>query len=343
MQCNEVFLCSRLKNMNAAPVASHSCTTTILLNASGAIGLLFYRPCVFCNAVLQTIFKSNLSKNVGVFPAEYKSEPPSVRRNKSSIRDILLGTKNVFLNFIHNSAAIFLPLLLFFCNAETIAQEGSANKLVINFKNMVGGQLLQTDSVYTNTFGETFTVRTFKYYISNIVLSDDATGKKQFYKDQYFLVDEDDSTSKKIELTTTLNSITSVNFLLGVDSLKNVSGIQTGNLDPAKGMFWTWNTGYVMAKLEGNSPVAKTPQHAFSYHVGGYKKNEQTVRQINLVLPQKLICENAAVQLTVQANILAWFNTMNAIKIGDVAFCHEPGMLAVRLADNYSKMFKVVQ
>jgi len=329
--------------MNAAPVASHSCTTTILLNISSATGLLFYRLCVFCNAVLQIIIKNNLSKNEGVFTAEYKSEPPSVRRNKSSIRDILLGAKNVFLNFIYNPAAIFLSILLFFCNAQTFAQEGSANKLVINFKNMVGDQLLKTDSVYTNPFGETFTVRTFKYYISNIVLSDDITGKKQFYNNQYFLIDEDDSTSKKIELNTTLNSITSINFLLGVDSLKNVSGIQTGNLDPAKGMFWTWNTGYVMAKLEGYSPVAKTPQHAFSYHVGGYKKNEQTVRQISLVLPQKLKCENAIIQLTVQANILAWFNAINAIKIGDIAFCHQPGILAVKLADNYSKMFNVVQ
>jgi hypothetical protein len=47
----------------------------------------------------------------------------------------------------------------------------------------------------------------------------------------------------KSELNTSLKNITAIKFLLGVDSLKNVSGIQTGALDPAKGMFWTWNTG----------------------------------------------------------------------------------------------------
>ena len=51
---------------------------------------------------------------------------------------------------------------------------------------------------------------------------------------------------------------TELQFLLGVDSLHNVSGAQTDDLDPAKDMFWTWNSGYVMAKMEGNSPAVKT-------------------------------------------------------------------------------------
>ena len=46
----------------------------------------------------------------------------------------------------------------------------------------------------------------------------------------------------------------SLSFLLGVDSMHNVSGAQTGALDPANDMFWTWNSGYVMAKMEGASP-----------------------------------------------------------------------------------------
>ena len=128
--------------------------------------------------------------------------------------------------------------------------------ITLQFVNKAGEKLLNADSIYTNPFGETFKVRTFKYYISHIVLQDDATGKKQFFNNDYFLVDEADSASKKITLQTSISNVSSVHFLLGVDSLKNVSGIQTGNLDPSKGMFWTWNTGYVMAKLEGNSPLA---------------------------------------------------------------------------------------
>ena len=46
------------------------------------------------------------------------------------------------------------------------------------------------------------------------------------------------------------------NSCLGVDSLRNVTGVQTGALDPAMDMYWTWNTGYVMAKLEAAAQQA---------------------------------------------------------------------------------------
>ena len=214
----------------------------------------------------------------------------------------------------------------------------NAQKISIHFQNKAGDKILQADSNYQNAFGETFTVRNFKYYISNIFFYNSV--KTQTYPDQYFLIDNADSASQQIELNTSLKNITAIKFLLGVDSLKNVSGIQTGALDPAKGMFWTWNTGYVMAKLEGNSPSANMPQHAFSYHVGGYKQNEKTAKEIILQLPQKINCTNNCV-ITIQADILKWFNSAHEIKIATTPFCHEPGKLATILADNYSNMFSI--
>ncbi|MEP7318393.1 MAG: MbnP family protein [Panacibacter sp.] len=381
VQYGKIFLCARQLNRSEASLAtlgskflfhgskqlqfilsgaeeSHSCTHAnsiqqcevlkqtskyntafLLFNCCFIISRIFILPVNSCN----DFFKNALQKRLTVFFAEYINFSTSVRRKERSVKDILLGTKNFYLKFTYKPSVTILLVLIFICNTATFAQQASSPKLIINFKSMAGDKLLQQDSVYTNAFGESFSVSTFKYYISNIVLLDASSGEKQFYKDQYFLIDEADSATKQIELTTTLNSISSLQFLLGVDSLKNVSGVQTGNLDPAKGMFWIWNSGYVMAKLEGNSPVAKTPQHAFSYHVGGYKKNEQTAKHIELALPQKLLLENAATQVTIQANVMAWFNAVNEIKITTSSFCHEPGTLAVKLADNYSKMFSVVQ
>jgi hypothetical protein len=214
----------------------------------------------------------------------------------------------------------------------------NAQVLHIHFQDKVGDKILQADSNYQNTFGETFTVRNFKYYISNIILYNDT--KTQSYPDGYFLVDDTDSASQQIKLNTSLKNITAIKFLLGVDSLKNVSGIQTGSLDPAKGMFWTWNTGYVMAKLEGNSPSANMPQHAFSYHVGGYKQNENAAREIMLQLPQTLDCTNHCT-ISINADVLKWFNGEHEIKILNTPFCHEPGKLATMIADNYANMFSI--
>ena len=45
---------------------------------------------------------------------------------------------------------------------------------------------------------------------------------------------------------------TKLKFMLGVDSLRNSTGVQDGYLDPSHGMIWDWNTGYIFFKHEGN-------------------------------------------------------------------------------------------
>ena len=220
---------------------------------------------------------------------------------------------------------------------------GSAqiSKVVLYFENRAGDKAIQADSVYENASGETFTVRNFKYYISNIVLHDG--NKIQSFPGEYFLIDNNESSSKQIQLSTTLKALTSIQFILGVDSLQNVKGVQTGSLDPAKGMFWTWNTGYVMAKLEGNSPFANTPAHSFSYHVGGYKHKENAAREIHLIIAQDTGFTNKNYSITIAADVLKWFDSEHKIKIAETPFCHEPGTLATRLADNYANMFRIAE
>ena len=223
--------------------------------------------------------------------------------------------------------------LAFIVSLFIITVLNAQQKFALHFHNVAGNKQLNIDSLYTNHFGETLQVRNFKYYISNITLTD-VTGKKEVFTDQYFLIAENDSTSKSVVLSTRLSNISSVEFLLGVDSIKNTTGVQTGALDPAKGMFWTWNSGYVMAKLEGRSAAAKTPAHAFSFHVGGYRQNEDATKKIMLQATSKNM--NA---IDIYADILKWFYGANDIKLAEQAFCHEPGMLAMQLADNYANMF----
>src|SRR5206468_4295126 len=109
------------------------------------------------------------------------------------------------------------------------------------FNNMVGDSALQTSISYTNAFGEPFTVRAFKYYISNIQLQ---YADSSIYSTNLapHLVNETDSTTKQLSFTAPGGIITSICFLLGVDSIINTTGVQTGDLDPSKGMYWVWNT-----------------------------------------------------------------------------------------------------
>lgn len=218
----------------------------------------------------------------------------------------------------------------FFTCGQVYAQQ---NNLLLRLVSTVGKLPLQPGDTCKNQFGETFVVNNFRYYISHIQL---AGSDERFYNAgtaETLLVDFRDSASGSVSLNAR-PGVKYLRFLLGVDSIKNVSGVLTGVLDPARGMFWTWNSGYIMAKLEGRSEASTAPGRYFTYHIGGYRPEQQTARWITLpvnVTPGQ--------PLALAADILQWFGGAAAITIATHPVCHEPGALAVAIADNYAHMF----
>ncbi|MBC7722784.1 MAG: hypothetical protein H7068_12220 [Pedobacter sp.] len=229
---------------------------------------------------------------------------------------------------------MLLLIVLFFTVTQIYAQQ----KLTLLFKNKVGNEVLVLGKSYKNPFGEDIIINKFKYYISNILLVDDK-GKSTSIAKNFFLIDEADSASKTIQLLVNFSQIKEIYFLLGVDSIRNISGVQTGALDPMNGMFWTWNSGYIMAKLEGVSSVAKVPGNLFSQHIGGFKNGENAAREIKLTVDSwRLTGGNS---ITIEANINKWFQSISLIKISEHPICHSPGELAMKFADNYATMFSI--
>lgn len=112
-------------------------------------------------------------------------------------------------------------------------------------------------------------ITTLKYYVSNIQLKkEDGTWWKQ--AESYYLVDGSNPNSMNI----TIDKVPSgeyveMKYTLGVDSARNVSGAQTGALAVSNGMFWSWDSGYIMTKVEGMSP--NSPSGDFSFHLGGFQ------------------------------------------------------------------------
>jgi len=230
-----------------------------------------------------------------------------------------------------------LGLYLLLCiYADTLTAQ---QPLRLQFVNMLGDSLVQLGASYKNAFNEPLTIRNFKYYISHIQVKDDE-GNWYTIAEDYFLVNEADSSTKQINSNYNGKGITAIRFLLGVDSMHNISGVQTGALDPAKGMFWVWNSGYVMAKLEGKSAASRSPGNYFTYHIGGYKSNENAARWIELTLSStKKSCHN----IIIKADAGKWFIAAHDIKIAEHPVCHEPGNLAMQIADNYAQMFSIIE
>lgn len=233
---------------------------------------------------------------------------------------------------------IFIILACTGFSASTEKALKPQRTLTIYFDHHIGDQLLLLDTPLTNIFGETITIERFRYYLSHFSITD-KQGKTTVLPVQYFLIDEADAQSKKIALTIPDVPVAAIHFLLGVDSLRNVSGIQTGALDPAKGMFWTWNSGYVMAKLEGTAAVSNSPGHRFTYHVGGFRTGMNTARMIDLSVAD--IVKQNAPDLHISVDINRWFKGKTDLRIAATPVCHSPGELAMRIADNYSSLFSI--
>jgi hypothetical protein len=62
---------------------------------------------------------------------------------------------------------------------------------------------------------------------------------------------------------------TNISLLFGIDSAIQVGGVGTGALDPLRGMYWTWQTGYVQWKMEGAIRVDGS-ESPLELHLGGF-------------------------------------------------------------------------
>ncbi|HEY4147508.1 MAG TPA: MbnP family protein [Chitinophagaceae bacterium] len=219
--------------------------------------------------------------------------------------------------------------------------------LVLLFKPVVDSLPLLLDSVtYTNAWKETYSVNAFKFYVSGFRLIDTASGMEQpVNAGACFLIDVSDSATWTAKLPVPAgHRYNCISFTIGVDSARNVGGAQTGALDPVNGMFWTWNSGYVMAKLQGQSAVSSLVNNKMEYHIGGFRGETSVLRQVVLRFSQFLqTAPGGTSTVTIAANANAWFDGPHPITIAANPSCTTPGQMAKDISENYSRMFTIIQ
>ena len=71
-------------------------------------------------------------------------------------------------------------------------------------------------------------------------------------------------------------------FNIGIDSTTSVAGALGGDLDPTKGMYWAWQSGYINMKIEGRSPQCSNRKNVFQFHIGGYMSPYYAMRHLEL-------------------------------------------------------------
>lgn len=247
--------------------------------------------------------------------------------------------------FKMNLQKLILPALCFFllfsisCKKETNVEPNTTGAITLEFENTVNNiPLVLNTQNYTNANGDSFTISVFKYYVSNIILSK-ADGSTYALPESYVLVDA----AKSNSLINVFNEIptgdyTSISFTIGVDKARNLAGAQTGALDPALGMFWTWNSGYIFVKLEGTSPQSTAANKSLTFHIGGIVDPNNTIRTFSTNFssanPLRIRADKKP-QLHFKVNAAALFTGKQNISFANLNFTMG-GTNSAIIADNYA-------
>jgi len=118
-----------------------------------------------------------------------------------------------------------------------------------------------------NEAGNRYSIDILKYYISNIVFTRE-DGMK-FPLNRYDLIDIEVPESRIIPVNEIpQGKYISVQLSLGIDSIRNHTGAQDGDLDPIYGMAWPWNTGYIFYKHEGRYMINDSTSGPLGFHFG---------------------------------------------------------------------------
>lgn len=209
-----------------------------------------------------------------------------------------------------------------------------------------GHEVLQTEKYYSLSGNkDSLRFETIAFYVSNLAFL--KNGNPVFIeKNSYHLINFGDTAAQQINLPHLSGSPDEISFDIGMDSLTNTSGAMGGDLDPTKGMYWTWQSGYIHIKIEGQSPLCPTRKNRFQFHLGGYKHPFPTLQHIRLPIKNNTtsIAESstaaaAAADTTVIRIDLAEF--MRNIDLQKQNSLMIPGQDAKQLAYQFGQIFSI--
>lgn len=212
----------------------------------------------------------------------------------------------------------------------------AADSLMMNLHLKFGAEDLELGKKYVSENKDTLQIDLFKFYLSNIEIQ---YSDKTIYNqtNSYHLIDIENPNSLWIPICNkNILAIQNVSFNIGIDSQSSVSGALAGDLDPTKGMYWAWQSGYINMKIDGQSsscnPEASGRKNEFHFHIGGYLQPNYAMRNVVLETTKPTSELNISVDLAKLFSKIALTKT-NSIMI--------PGKEAMQIADFSIKMFKI--
>jgi hypothetical protein len=214
---------------------------------------------------------------------------------------------------------------------NNVTAQTSVENLQIEFRTTFEGQKIELNQPFNSISPKCLTeFSAIKFYVGSFSFIKSKTIKNI---KQYYLIDVSNPESMILNINFDEPiEFESIIFNLGVDSLTNNSGALAGDLDPTKGMYWAWQSGYINIKIEGTCDSIPTKSNQFQYHLGGFLAPYESSRvvQLNAKTNRSIIIELDVESLLKTAFKNNYFSTMS------------PGIISKEMSSYAASAFRMV-
>lgn len=184
---------------------------------------------------------------------------------------------------------MLIRTILFFwaiAAAFNAQSQAASDSIHITFQLQYKGRAVELNTPLKLPNGNTLQIHTLRFYLSRFIfLKNETMVWEEPYSYHLLDLEEKNTLHWRLPFNRKLQA-NQLQFHLGIDSLTNVSGAMGGDLDPTKGMFWTWQSGYINLKMEGVCDQCATKDHSFQLHLGGYQGPHAALQTLRFPLPE---------------------------------------------------------
>ena len=240
------------------------------------------------------------------------------------------------MNFLKH---IFSPLLILgLLVLIGSCKDDSNSDFVFSIEPRFDGETFEFGKNYTNHMGQTIKFEFFKFYLSDIKLTNDNNETVTISDVELFDLEDNHTIEKLIPI----GNYKSISFAVGLDSLTNRnSDPDTFNaehpLSYAQNTHWGWASLYKFMQIEGRVDEIESDflQKTFSYHTGF----DELYRPITL--EKSIEVTDDQNDFTLILNIDEVFKAVSSVDMFNENTSHSLTPVAKKLSDNVADSFEI--
>ena len=219
------------------------------------------------------------------------------------------------------SLFLFVSIFCFSCSNNESEKDDETEKVTLEVQFFVKDTPLKLLQEYQNDLNQKYLLENFKFYLSNFEFESASTNETFKVADSYLLFSADrEKNIFEREILVKKGEYSKLNFSIGVDSIKNTSLDNTGDLDISNSMAWDWNTGYKFIVMEGkyfNIPSDLTSSIPLVFHVGlnpSYQKVSLSFDDVN----DKGVFSTDNKKIVLRVDLNDFFSSPNQIDFNEI-------------------------